>query len=404
MNNMQIKILIVLLFSLSLFIAYKALIKKNIKAQEMIFEFPKLKGSYSIGTTTRYIVDQQRKEPHNLSENRELMIHIWYPAEISEKNPLVNYYTQDEKAEAVASFKRKGYPEKDINNLEMVCTHAVHEAKPLQKNRPFPVVLFSHGYLGCTPILYSAFCEELASHGYIVVSIAHTYFAEKVTFPSGRTICPSPEKYKSQSMPSPEEQEIWIKDVKFVIDALSMFNINQNNIFFNFFDLKHIGMFGHSMGGVIAFQTCLKDERVKAGISLDGIPFNEIINIADLKKPFMFILAQDSLDSLKASDEELAQKFNVDIELIKKMRKGAMDLHNYDEILKSKSYIIFPNIKHAGFSDLLLLKEQHIFKNNKEIVNLENMTGAVDGFSMMQTINEHIVNFFDKHLKDKPSL
>ena len=41
-----------------------------------------------------------------------------------------------------------------------------------QENKKFPLVLLSHGLIGFRHI-YSAFCCELASHGYVVAAVEH---------------------------------------------------------------------------------------------------------------------------------------------------------------------------------------------------------------------------------------
>lgn len=371
----------------------------------MIFEFPKLKGSYGVGVTKRYLIDAHRKEQYNLKAQRELMAYIWYPAKTN-KNSLVAYW-QDGVDEIKASLKRKGYLDQDLDILNKVYSHATPNADVLAKDYPYPVVLFSHGYLGCEPPMYTAFCEELASHGYIVVSIAHTYYATEVKFPDGRIIKPAPEKYAQQTMPSKQEEELWVDDIKFVLDFLDICNKNSHDTFYNIFDLKKVGIVGHSMGGLAAFELCLKDSRFQAGVSLDSLPFENNI-IKNLNKPFMVILAQETVDSMYASDQELAEKMKVSIADIIQMRKMnekmfAAEKNNYEEIAKSKnvSCVAIPDIRHMGFSDLLLFKELSIYKNHKNILDMDAGVGSTDGYKTINLINEHIVSFFDKNLKNK---
>lgn len=373
----------------------------------MIFEFPPLKGEYGVGTTTRYLIDAARQEPHNPSANRELMIHLWYPAN-ADKHSL-ELYCKDEIEINKIAFLKKGYPEKNINELDSIYTHAVPNAEPLKKDVPFPVVLFSHGYLGTKPVEYTAFCEELASHGYIVVGIAHTYFASSVLFPDGRQITTPREKYMQQNKPDFEkDQELWIADAQFVIDQLTKINANSKDQFFNLFDLDKIGMFGHSFGGLVSLYMLLSDNRIKAGINFDQMSYLASNKIA-ITKPFMFLMAQQTIDCINAlnkSDEQLAQVFECDIEIIRaQMREAQSDWinmeKNYQQLIASNKvpYAIIPNIKHGGFSDYLVLKELPLYKNNKQLINLEAVTGTANGFETMEKINQHIVGFFDKYLK-----
>jgi dienelactone hydrolase len=52
-------------------------------------------------------------------------------------------------------------------------------------------------------------------------------------------------------------------------------------------DVAHLGVFGHSMGGVTAGQFCLGDQSCRAGLNLDGIPqYGDMID-KKMPKPFL---------------------------------------------------------------------------------------------------------------------
>jgi pimeloyl-ACP methyl ester carboxylesterase len=102
--------------------------------------------------------------------------------------------------------------------------------------------------------------EDLASHGYTVVTIDHTY-ETAVEFPGGRLVeadllgdPPDIEATKRLFMDTREA------DVHFVLDQLRDEPA----------DLTRIGMFGHSAGGVIATRVMRADSRVRADANLDG--------------------------------------------------------------------------------------------------------------------------------------
>ncbi|WP_251035884.1 hypothetical protein [Paenibacillus sp. ISL-20] len=75
------------------------------------------------------------------------------------------------------------------------------------------MVLLSHG-MGTSRVLHASQAENLASHGFIVVTIDHTYSTFATIFPDGRVT-----DYKTKMTTIEDRREIgniWIKDVEFV--------------------------------------------------------------------------------------------------------------------------------------------------------------------------------------------
>ncbi|MEI6177330.1 MAG: dienelactone hydrolase [Verrucomicrobiota bacterium] len=110
---------------------------------------------------------------------------------------------------------------------------------------PAPVILFSHG-LGGSRDNNSYLGNHWAKRGYIVVFIQHPGSDEAVW----------KEKKTGQRMGAMKQAasvENFIsrnKDIPIVIDALSAWNSDKTNPLHDRFDLKHIGMSGHSFGAV----------------------------------------------------------------------------------------------------------------------------------------------------------
>jgi platelet-activating factor acetylhydrolase len=51
---------------------------------------------------------------------------------------------------------------------------------PQRQRKKWPLMIFSHG-VGCSRLMYSTFCGEMASRGYIVVAIEHRDGTSPVT-------------------------------------------------------------------------------------------------------------------------------------------------------------------------------------------------------------------------------
>lgn len=367
----------------------------------MFFEFPILTGHYPVGTTVRYSIDTDRPEPHNPSMNRELMIRIWYPRKKSVCDEhVLNPYSKEaiESAKLLNTFL--GISEQESQQLEMVQTHALPESAP-STDGPFPIIFFEHGYIGSVPEVYTSLCEELASYGYVVVAPAHTYYAGQVTFPDGRIISYAPEKYAvmKSNFYRLNDQEIWIADVQFVLNELSHWSADGKDMFYNRFDLSHVGVFGHSFGGLIALQLCLGDSRFKAGVSLDGVSFGPDISPADLDKPFMFLIAEGSAQAFDNSNEELAKKYSWDVQVMRDSRKEFEKMQSVSS--DSVSYHVIPNTQHNAFSDFAFLKTLPLYQKN---TMMHMMVGTADGVQTIEHINRDLVHFFEVNIKKMQGL
>ena len=67
-----------------------------------------------------------------------------------------------------------GSPASRWRSLSTVQTNAVSDAAPAGQQRSLPLVVLSPGYTGSRSTL-TVLAEDLASHGYVVTGIDHTY-------------------------------------------------------------------------------------------------------------------------------------------------------------------------------------------------------------------------------------
>ena len=144
-------------------------------------------GRYPIGTLTRHWVDHDRREIFAGPDGgpRELMVQVWYPARAGATSPRAPYVDDARTLERLALLM--GLPRRAFEGLASVLTHAVRDAPVADDGLAYPVLLFSHGRCGVRE--HNTFqVEELASHGYVVVTIDHPYAASGVRFPDGRLV------------------------------------------------------------------------------------------------------------------------------------------------------------------------------------------------------------------------
>ncbi|ANS70654.1 lipase (secreted protein) [Streptomyces lincolnensis] len=153
------------------------------------------------------------------------------------------------------------------------------------------MVLLSPGFSMPRTTLTSI-ADDLASRGYVVASVDHTYESVGTAFPGGRTLtCVACQRVETK-----EERAAVVrgrvKDMSFVISELT--KGRQAGALSHVIDPSRIGIGGHSIGGATAAATMTADRRVRAGVDLDG-DFFVLPAAAGLGgRPFMMLGAEST--------------------------------------------------------------------------------------------------------------
>ena len=159
-------------------------------------------------------------------------------------------------------------------------TNAIKDAEPT--GRKLPLVVLSPGFTNPMSTLTSL-AEDLASRGYVVAGIDHTYESYATTLSDGRVA----ECLACDSDTDPGFGTGVVAgraaDVSFVLDQLPSKWDGSDRI-----DLSRIAMAGQSIGGASAMAAMVKDSRVRAGIDMDGTTYARIPK-SGFSRPFMFL-------------------------------------------------------------------------------------------------------------------
>ncbi|QIB43771.1 alpha/beta hydrolase family protein [Streptomyces aureoverticillatus] len=231
-------------------------------------------GPHAIGTFSTRLVDRSRHDPWVTSvPYRELMVNVWYPARATGGHGVAPYMAKGAAARWNAAAPH-GIPKGSVDWAGMR-THA-REKAPLDKGAArggkLPVLVYSAG-AGDPRTWGTALVEELASRGYVVVTVDHTYESPGVQFPDGSVkdnkplldaLAQTPQEKLPQLMKKVLDARV--ADDKFVLDRLGSLPRGLGEAV----DHKRVGMVGHSAGGMAAAETMYEDKRVKAGVDLDG--------------------------------------------------------------------------------------------------------------------------------------
>ncbi|MFJ7904094.1 alpha/beta hydrolase family protein [Streptomyces sp. NPDC096198] len=327
-------------------------------------------GPHPLGTVSLHLVDRARVDPWQASRPaRELMIQLWYPAHTAHGHPRAPWMSPG----SVPVFER----EQGIvsGTLLLPTTHA-RLAAPVDHGRcGRPIVLYSPG-LCSNRSLGTVLIEELASHGYLVVAIDHTYDADQVEFPGGRV--------ETFALTGDIDDALIAKalavrtaDTRFVLDQLTALNAGRRLLpptLAGAFDLSRVGMLGHSLGGATAAAAIRADRRLRAGVNLDGSLLAPVTTGTD--RPFL----------LFGSD----------------LGPGPED-PSWDQFWNSQSgwkrELALTNSTHTSFTDLETLLPQAAPLLGLTPSQVTQAIGTLDPHRAIHAQRAYIRAFFDLHLR-----
>jgi membrane protein DedA with SNARE-associated domain len=364
------------------------------------FSLPVPSGPFPIGTTELHLVDHARPDPWVPGKTRELMVSVWYPARRGGSQPTTPYMQPG----AAAHFDQTRSPAIGLRPGQVdwagVTTHARTGAPVASHLGDRPLVLYSPGG-GNARTTGTVLVEQLASRGYVVVTVDHTHEASEVEFPGGRVeVAAIPGQGTSEVLKKMLQTRV--ADVGFVLDQLAALEAGRNpdaerrrlpRGLGNLLDLSRIGMFGHSIGGFTAAETMLGDPRIDAGIDLDGsmgfnLPANDFGEVArrGLDRPFMLMGAGTS-----------------DPGDLPHTHHNAPDWRSFwDHSTGWKLDLYVPDGEHFTFIDLQAVLPQLDERFGLPAEVIAGAIGTVDPERIVTSLRAYVPAFFDEHLRHRP--
>ncbi|WP_350253878.1 choline esterase [Bacillus halotolerans] len=354
--------------------------------------FPEPIGGYTVGRTQmdfEYTASDHSK--------RELTAFVYYPSDSSEGKTTSTYmfpevYEMFNEQPLVTAYL-KG---KDVFSID-IKTQCYDDIALSGKEKSYPVLFYVCGG-GGSPEWGTVICTDLASMGYVVVSIGHqnsTMYKRK----DGRLFNVSkdfsdvimafsedPEMLalagKMEMRPENETaiemchnvltlpilaklteySELQAEDVRYVADYLDKLDSGELNSIFKGRLLLDIGMgiVGHSYGGPTTAIVCRDDDRFACGIGLDSGAFGLLDS--DLKKPFLLLFCEPNYNMnaiIGANNSMETYYFSVD------------------------------RVAHLDYCDIVFTS-----------VN-EELRGERDAMEMRNLVTDYTKNFFDHYILQK---
>ncbi|WP_245171255.1 alpha/beta hydrolase family protein [Streptomyces decoyicus] len=325
-------------------------------------------GRYGVGTVDLHLRDAKRADPWVPGQQRELMVSLWYPATHTSRYPAAQLPVSQQVLPGGVTLP----------------TTAGHTGAPVvRKAGKLPVLLYSPGGRG-NRATGTALVQDLASRGYLVVTIDHTHDTGDVVFPGGQ---------HEVSMLQPGTKSRDLIDVRaadshFVIDQLAEIarghnpDVEQKPLpdgLARAASTKRVGMFGASLGGGSVAAAMQKDSRIDAGVNLDGQLFGSSDD-TPLDRPYMLFSSEHHNRDTDGSWERLWDNLHgerLDLKLRGSGHNSFVD-----------NQVLFPQAPGA-------------FGITPEV--MQQALGTIDPNRSIEVQRTYVAAFFDKHLRHRNS-
>ena len=259
----------------------------------------------------------------------------------------------------------------------------------------YPLVVFSHGAFGVIDSNYST-CMNLASNGYVVASIGHTYQAMYLKNVNGKSYMASMDFINSVMAengtrdPKGEEtiyrnSRVWMdircKDENFVLNTILNKVAAGEEGPFQLINPEKIGLFGHSMGGATSVQMGRERDDIDAVINLECTMYGEyvdFVNGAEVfnDEPYTVPILDVNSGDIDRQARELSGQEYVNFYV----GERATDYH----------YQVVEGAGHLNFTDLPMFSP---------ILAKMLGTGNIDAKECIVNMNQMILDFFNHYLK-----
>lgn len=308
-------------------------------------------GKYQVGTRTYEIEDKARHENYSANKNdkRRLKYQVWYPAQKTQEYKKSKWIVDG--LDLTRQLARSMHlPAFVLDHTAEIDSNSYLDAPVDSTLDKYPVVVISHGWKGFRE-LHTDYAEELASNGFIAVSIDHTYGSQLVKFNDGslaylnKKALPRIAKPTKYNRISQLLVTTYGEDVASVLDDLERLN-SVDADFKGRLDLDKLGVLGHSTGGAGDVYIALKDRRIKALLGLDAWlkPIESKVK-SGLSIPSLFLRSQQWEKG--PNNIALYQLINSSDEA------SLLQLNKTNHVDFSMSYMYSPLTKYIGFTGKL---------------------------------------------------
>ncbi|RSL42998.1 hypothetical protein CEP54_015260 [Fusarium duplospermum] len=339
---------------------------------------PSPPGPYDVAVKHIELVDSSRIDPLAPEANtkRRIMASAYLPidAQYSCKTQVVPYMPPLTASVFETVGESLGLPQGLLGDFEMeFCDiETLNLDGVYEERKKFPVAVFSPGFQG-TRFVYGALARSLASLGYIVVTLDHTYETSVVEFPDGSAAYSN----LGNETLTLKHLEVRTADESFLISQLSNTTVT-NSVFANFpgtFNPHKVVVYGHSFGGATAAATAQHDPNVIGGLNFDGTIYGPVNQEGFKDKPFILV----------------GRNYSVPV--------PEWDSF-YDKVHAAKMELAVRDTQHYAFMDLPLLLT--VYQVPPELQpTVDEVFGKLNGRKVEKVVNEIMVGLLGLLFENK---
>ncbi|MEU8350441.1 alpha/beta hydrolase [Streptomyces sp. NPDC048845] len=322
-------------------------------------------GPYAVGHHTLHLTDTDRRDPWvPESGPRELMVTVHHPARPGSGGAPAPYMTAEEARLLLeANDLADSVPAQSLAGTR---THARPGARPAPGQHP--LVVLSPGF-SLNRATLTTLAEDLASRGYVVATVDHAYESFGTAFPGGRTLtCVACEKAEQTGYDAVARGRA--EDLSFVLDRLTGHRSPWPHA--RMIDRRRIGMAGHSIGGNSTASTMAADDRVRAGVNMDGTFFDPVPATGLDGRPFM-LLGTAASHGPDTGDESWPR--------------------DWARLDGWKRWLTVTGSGHMTFTDFPVFGDQ---------LGITDPEAPLSGERSQQITRDYVAAFFDQHLRGVP--
>ncbi len=377
-----------------------------------MFALPPPDGVFAVGVVQRSWQDSARIDPHSsVGALREIPVRIWYPAarnaqharkrksQEARSEPAFYWdHRADRNERLVAALNLPVALSFVFSHIANIRTHAWIDA-PVASGR-HPVLIYSHGlnlgFSGQNTMLM----EHLASHGFVVVALEHTYWGLPVTLSDGTVADGSgvfgqfqegwrnrseaaeavaqhfaedqpPEKFYEYMQELMRLQPditaleragvaLWSADQSFAIDQLDRLQ-NSDPVLAGALDAERLGIIGMSFGGTTVVDNCAREQRCRVGVNIDGFQ-PPSVDVPAITKPMLYFAFE----------------------------KNQLAAYTHRVATGPSYFVRIAGTEHANYSDFALLAP--LTRGTPGIL------GQIDGRTGLAILNDYTLSFLQQEL------